>query len=508
MRRAPSEDLFRLIKSLNRGEKRNFKLLAGLLSGEKDKKYLELFDMIDRQSSYNEAKLVKHFGDLYGGQLSVGKNYLYKLIIRSLVYYSSGPTADLNSYKEEIRILMNKGLFGQAGKRLRKAIRTAEELEDFHTLHLLLGYEFQILSRTRRVKDLDEQFKRINEEKKQVMAKLLNVEAYHELSSKVYAIRNEQHVAQTPEDHKKFDDILGDDVMADVGNALSNSAKIEYYYILRRHASFVRNFENEVLYSEKLLEVYDSNPVLRNRFGYDYFMECANSGSLFFRAGRLEEAFGMLGKLKAIRDEVASLREQIDISYLKLLIVFGVELGRPDKVLPLLESLKLDPELDAWKFNKKDEFSFAYVVAIVYFMAGEYSKSLSWINSILNQPKSTVGVYLMGLTQLLNLLVHFELGNYIYIENQVPRAKRFFEKNGALRPFEQIFLRGITKIAHTAGTDEMIPTMEKLKEEIPESSVFGLFEVWLGSKISGKATADFQRETAPFEWPEDVVLLK
>ncbi len=56
----PSNDLFRLIKSLNKNEKGYFKKFVQLHSLGKNADYLLLFDEIDKQpDEYDEAKIVK-----------------------------------------------------------------------------------------------------------------------------------------------------------------------------------------------------------------------------------------------------------------------------------------------------------------------------------------------------------------------------------------------------------------------------------------------------------------
>jgi len=51
-RMKPSNELFDLIKSLSKSEKRFFKLQSSLQSG--DKNYVRLFDCIDRMEEYDE----------------------------------------------------------------------------------------------------------------------------------------------------------------------------------------------------------------------------------------------------------------------------------------------------------------------------------------------------------------------------------------------------------------------------------------------------------------------
>jgi hypothetical protein len=83
--------LFQLISSLSRGEKRNFRMLAQLTSG--DKKYLQIFDIVDLMEEYDEAKVIRKFRNDPGfeRQFAYIKNYLYNSILSSLVYFRRVP---------------------------------------------------------------------------------------------------------------------------------------------------------------------------------------------------------------------------------------------------------------------------------------------------------------------------------------------------------------------------------------------------------------------------------
>lgn len=76
-----SDDLFRLVKSMSKSEKRYFKLFASMQG--KNKKYLLLFDAIDRQGVYNESALKEELKqEKFVRQLAVTKGYLYNLILK------------------------------------------------------------------------------------------------------------------------------------------------------------------------------------------------------------------------------------------------------------------------------------------------------------------------------------------------------------------------------------------------------------------------------------------
>lgn len=73
--------LFQLIRSLEKSEKRNFKLYIQRNSGNKDLKIIELFDAIDKLEEYDENLLLKKLSSIKKPQLSNIKAHLYKQLL-------------------------------------------------------------------------------------------------------------------------------------------------------------------------------------------------------------------------------------------------------------------------------------------------------------------------------------------------------------------------------------------------------------------------------------------
>ena len=77
------DNLFQLIKSLTKSEKRKFKLYVGRMGSNNNAKFLSLFNFLDKLDRYSEkAILVK--GIVTKQQLSNLKAHLYKQILISL----------------------------------------------------------------------------------------------------------------------------------------------------------------------------------------------------------------------------------------------------------------------------------------------------------------------------------------------------------------------------------------------------------------------------------------
>ena len=86
MAKSSSQELFNLIQTLSKSEKRYFKLSVSVQSLKDGEKYIELFDLMARTKEYDEKKILHRIGFKTIKQLSDHKNYLYELILKSLLW--------------------------------------------------------------------------------------------------------------------------------------------------------------------------------------------------------------------------------------------------------------------------------------------------------------------------------------------------------------------------------------------------------------------------------------
>ena len=138
----PSLELFKLIRSLSKSEKRFFKLSSSLQAGEKN--YIKIFDFIDAQKEYDEEVLKKEFkNEVFIKHLSSEKNYLYKLILKSLrsFYSEESPGSILKQEIKNIEILFSKALYKECEKYIQRAKALARSIEDFYYWNEIISWE-------------------------------------------------------------------------------------------------------------------------------------------------------------------------------------------------------------------------------------------------------------------------------------------------------------------------------------------------------------------------------
>lgn len=145
------DQLFTLIQSLTKSEKRHFKLYVNRLHNASDSKFLQLFKVIDKYPDFSEDQLLKKLKGIEKKHLANLKRHLYKQILTSLRLTHINKRIDIY-LREQIdfaRILYGKGMYMQSLRILERIKKTADEQHQ-DILHLEI-LEFQKMIETRHI---------------------------------------------------------------------------------------------------------------------------------------------------------------------------------------------------------------------------------------------------------------------------------------------------------------------------------------------------------------------
>ena len=166
-----TDALFILLKSLERAEKRNFKLYVTRNTASTDLKIIQLFDALDKMKDYDEEELLRKNESIQKQQLSNLKAHLYDQILASLRVLKQHENIDLQIHEEldHAKILYNKGLYLQSLRLLEKIkILTKQNNQVTYLLQVLfLEKKIESLHITRsmqdRAKQLSEEIDDVNQ---------------------------------------------------------------------------------------------------------------------------------------------------------------------------------------------------------------------------------------------------------------------------------------------------------------------------------------------------------
>jgi tetratricopeptide (TPR) repeat protein len=139
-----------------------------------------------------------------------------------------------------------------------------------------------------------------------------------------------------------------------------------------------------------------------------------------------------------------------------------------------------------------------YKIASLYFGNGNYSKTIDYLNKIINAKLGNLRADIQCFARLLQLIVHFEKGHYNLLEYLIKSVYRFIAKNEDLSGVMTEILKFLRK-AMTLGRRDLRTAFIELREKLIELShnpferrSFIYLDIisWLDSKIDNKPIAE------------------
>jgi hypothetical protein len=467
----PSLELFKLIKSLTKSEKRFFKLMSALQEG--DKNYLKIFDFIDTQDSYSEEDLKNHFqNEVFIRHLPSEKNQLYRLILKSLRAFHSEETVSstLKLELQNVEILYNKALFKECEKFLTRAKNTAKEYEEFYYWFEFLSWEKRLLENAYEsgifTKDLD----KLIEEEEAVIAKLRNLAEYQIIYSKIDKVFRSGGFTKSLKEREVIKEIANYHLIKGKDTALSVKASSMCYYIKGLCAASQRDYNLSFTFFNKTREILDRNTKIKFELGQRYVMTMAHLLRCYIEVHDFENAQLVIAELRDLEGEKGF--NSVDVALkiftrsfileLMLLHVMG-DFRNCIQLIPVIERKELQ---FGEMVSKEQTLLFNYYKAYSYFGVGDYKKALNYLNVVLNDSEQKLRQDIYSYARLFNLILHYELGNYDFLEYLLKSTNRYFSKKEFSVSSEIIFIKHIGKLSKAVSNNERLLIFELMKDEL------------------------------------------
>lgn len=500
----PSTELFDLIKSLTKSEKRFFKLHSALQSG--DKNYLRIFDAIDKQKMYDEDGLKKLFAkEQFIKHFPSEKNHLYKLILKALRAYhaESSVSGMLKQEIKNIEILYDKALYNECNKTLHRAKRIARENERFYYWFELLNWEKMLLEEAYESGEFTKDLDALIDEEREVIEKLRNLAAYHILYSKInYVFRSGGYV-RTDEEHAMVEEISEHPLIKGKNTAQSRRAATICFYTQGFCQWAKRDWTQSFEKFSRAKQILDDNPLIKADLPKRYIRTLHYLIQCLIELGRFKEARDGIKQLRALdgQEGFAGIDIHVHIfnaSYLTELRMLD-RMGEQTKALEMVQPIITGLEELGPRLHKEYELEFYFNLACVHFGANEVNRSLFWLNKVLNDPEPTLRQDIFTYARLFNLLVHYELGNNDLLEYIVRSTQRFLSKKQRAHQVEILLIEHIKKLARTTEPSakrelyrSLRDQMVKVLKDPNESLALKYFDflAWANSKVDGVPFAE------------------
>jgi len=492
-----TDALFQLIKSLEKSEKRNFKLYVKRNSGGEDLKIVQLFDALDKMDEYDEDSLLRKNKSISKQQLSNIKAHLYRKILSSLRLIKDTDNIDIQLHEQmdHARILYNKGLYHQSLRMLDRMKEQARTNNQFTYLMQAIFFEKKIeaLHITRSMQDRADS---LAQESYEVIDRLQSITSLSNLSLLLYSwyIRNGH--ARNEKDAAALEHYFIQHLPANAGELKGFYEKL-YLYQSYCWYNFIRqDFLVYYRYSQKWVDLFDKNPDMIAVETAHYIKGLHNLLGAHFDLHNFSKFDEVIAKFEEFAN--SPLVQQNDNNKIQSFVYLSIsKINKHFMEGTFTEGLKLVPYIEQ---NLKDYhlyldrhrvLVFYYKIASLYFGSGDYERTIDYLNKIINW-KVDLRTDLQCYARLLHLIAHYELGNFELIEYLAKSVYRFMAKMENLSLVEEYifeFLRQSLRTTPSSLKKQFRLLLEKLKGQemnALETRAFSYLDIisWLESKIN------------------------
>lgn len=442
------EDLFVLIKSLSKTEKAYFKKYASIHS-DGDKVYLQLFDYINDLQIYDEdalKKKIKHAGLLK--HFAVYKNYLYKILLRSLAQYVKTHTDNfgLEEMLLEIEILLSKNLFPQCISLINKAKTIAKENENFPSLLKVIQLEIRYIKQSPSVKNWMEVYEKAVQEEKDALEKLAAISLTRNLNADMFLFlqsHTQEEKTQEVEEQKEkiYQRLIAITAYTSAEGEINHlSAWVNYY-------KFTEEAEKALPYQILAISIFKKYPFLIHNEALRYINSLSNLLILESKIGRNEAFQQALQELKSVPQILPKnlMSPNLDVHIFALALrhelKFLVNKSQFEEALNVSNEMKKKLLDNTEIINEVFLYEIYFYNSRIFFELNKTSEAIFWIQKILQTAINKYNKRFHFFAKMLQFLLYWEDENILFVESLGKSLLSFIKYQKISADIEKVIIK-------------------------------------------------------------------
>ncbi len=493
MTKLSNDILFRLIKTLGKNEKRY--LRVSLLNNKHT--YAKLFDLVDRQSKYDQDAILSQEKSIKKSQIANLKKYLFDLILQNLRLYHRNTSIDSIIYNGllDIETLYNKGLLKPSIAILNRIKHLATKYENF-TLQLIINEKEKKLGLNDNSKINKIDILTFYDKQNKLISKLKKKLDYIKLEDLFSLFYFNQNLIISDDNKKELEEII-DQVKEPIGEKRENiQLMLSYYWVTTRYYNMIGEYDQFFAQSKRYVAYIQSNLNTFNMLPTE-IMNAYNTMLISSNAlKKYSISLKYIDLLKKVPAKSSILKAQLTLITLVQEIDLYIKWGRFELALSRIPLLSKN--YDTYQQYIANPLSFLlpyyFNTSYTYFALGMYSDALLWINKILNLNYRAYLANWQCKVRVLHLIVNYELDN-IHIQSILRSTNAFLKKKRKVFKIEAALMKFIS--LPNKNNIDALTSFQKQMERIlqnPEEKLavegIGILE-WVEAKIARQPFAKF-----------------
>ncbi|MBU6343182.1 MAG: hypothetical protein KGS48_16930 [Bacteroidetes bacterium] len=512
MAKTPSLQLYQMIRALSPAEKRYFRIFIRGKT-DRDSKYLALFEAMAHMDVFDDAALQnKIYPDepISSSRYSALKAYLYDLILQCLQAYDAQHSIEfrINHLMQGVSVLFKRGLYDDCVDQLQKAIKIARSYERFAEQIEIIRWQKHLAYTRMDVDFLHKNLERLQYEESKAIKLLENLSFYRGIFYQMYTLIKQEAQHRSKDRLDRLHQLVQGPMFESADRARSHRARVLYYRVLNLYHYAVLDHKKFYDSGKQLIDLQETQPRYLKENLSDYIAGLSN---LILACGlmrRYDEVRQYLQKLLDVQTITEDDRRKKHRQYFSS--IFALYTFSGDFESARLEMHRCQEE--AKQFNPLDYETAGFLGQYCYICFGcdDFDAALDYLNEWLSHSRTVEREDLQSLARIIQLIIHYEMGNMVLLESLLRSTARFMRKKNRLYDLERRIILFMANLMRAPDSRTGQRIFRKMKNDLQMddlqvavhavSQVFDL-DSWLQSKIEGRRFADvvkdkFEKEQA------------
>ncbi|MEZ5001539.1 MAG: hypothetical protein R2730_00770 [Chitinophagales bacterium] len=465
---AKSKDLYDLIHSLTTIESNFISAMMEIKGAKSKKRYYKHFMEISKMKVFNELVWKKKLS--YGKSIKsmVWTNtYLYNFILKALnlLRDESGEKAHLIAEIQKIDILIERGLYDQAYQFVKSAKEYAKTQQMFELCMEVINSEFYMLQLTGSRKD-DITYDHLNDEWQEVNEAAINLRAYRKLENDSNALYRKHHAIRNKNIEEEYLAFASQPLLQDFSLATTLRSKFIFLRTNLVLNSFLGNKEKAVYYSKLGIEFLKSyGEVLVNpMYSCGILVRDIELIIIHERWEHFEEIFSMYLALepRMYNQPYFTFWNAYRILFIIQFYYYTKDFARVEQEIERIDQEKFNATFCT---HSSIAHLTAYTIAKYYRKIGNHKASMQYLDMIIANQRLCRRDMLVAV-KLLELINHYECGDFTYLPYAIKSTYRFLKKMEYLYNGEKCLLQFLGKVIKMPLNDALEPLFLNLLKEL------------------------------------------
>lgn len=459
-------ELYLLISGMTSAERRHFRVFAKASSGHEPSQHARLFDLLESIPKVNESELIERIRKAgLSPNLATLIPRLNGQVLTCLVQLKSSKSVDAQLYHllAEIEVLYSKQMMAQVKRWIRRGKGWARKYSRAQTELEILQWERKVVAQENR-KDLARDLGALREEEIQLVEWVQLQRELSHLQSEVRMLARQGLSPKIPAEYAMIQACYQPELLERGQNSGDQLCLVYAGNIMGIYHVLCRNHQLALKSYLPLIDFWESNPV--------WFEDQPELSLMIFNnfhlasmyasrdMERLEHFFSLLHgyNFKDPNHRFLFQRTTFQAEFITYM-----NTGRREKTAELVDRLRIWMEGMGKKLNPSQRLTFLYNILVFQFLVGNWRAANRVVIEILNLSARQFRQDIQDCARVMQIVLHFELGNEDLCENLVRNHGNFFRRaRGSETPHAE-FAKGMGKVLEgfvEAGTAQLLARLE------------------------------------------------